>query len=59
MVSDNPDTFFVRIDFMACGRNAMVVQVQQITPIISPITLFISITFIRWHNYQNSPGYKQ
>ena len=41
MDSDSPDTFFVIMDLIACGTNAIVVQVQQIIPIISPITLFM------------------
>ena len=43
IVKDNPDTFFVLMDFIAWGKNAMVVHVQQIQPIISPTTVFMNI----------------
>ncbi len=41
IVRDNPETSFVLIDFIACGKKAIVVHVQHIQPIISPIIGFM------------------
>ena len=63
IVKESPDTFLVMIDFIAWGKNATVVQVQQIMPIISPTILFIVglplFDFIRLRNYQSILGYKR
>lgn len=50
IVKERPDTFLVLIDLMAWGKKAMVVQVQQIHPIISPTILFMNI-FLFWPDY--------
>ena len=60
IVKESPETFFVMIDFIAWGKNAIVVHVQQIMPIISPTMLFILYRlFILLQNYQSILGYKR
>jgi hypothetical protein len=41
IVRERPETSFVLIDFIAWGKNAIVVHVQHIHPIISPIIGFM------------------